>query len=345
MKNHFLLACCFVLTLGGPAAAQAKKTSAAKTPSDVAALVMEGRMTEAARAAIKIPGSSGTAVRNLLESFDIQVTARKLDEAQSTLDSADRFLDELQKLQKNPEVSREPIRGRRLRLEGIRLNDEKQFSQAEAKLRQALEISRQIKDPVLEAGIHNNMGYSLQYQERFDEALAEYDQARQMAEAQKDDLRAGSYNFNMGQVLLQLRRSEAALEAYRRSETQNRAAGQASIEARAIMMQGMALSRIQIVSPEALKYFENARVLFEKQGDNRNAGWCYYLMGDHIAYSFKFAEAARYGELAVPLLRKAGDSAALRTCYAFLGDMYGRVPDPLKSEQYKKLAKELAPKN
>ncbi len=330
------------LALAGQAAAQSKRSQAPAKAPEIPQLVMQGKIPEAVRA-VRSSQAGAAAVGQLLAEADLEVTARNLDRAQSILESTRQFLDALEKAKKANFPS-EGLQGRSLRLQGIRLSDAQEYAQAETTLRKALEVSIKAQDPVLEAGIHNNLGYAMQHQQKSVEAAAEYDTARQMAEAQKDDLRAGSYNFNHGLMLLQLRRNDAALESFRRAETQNRNAGQASLEARAILMQGVAMSRINSVSPEALKFFSQARSLFEKQGDDRNCGWALYLMGDHVAYSYKFDEAIRYGEMAVPFLKKAQDNAALVNCYNLLSDMYGRMKNAARSEEYKKLAEELASK-
>jgi tetratricopeptide (TPR) repeat protein len=342
MINQLLAGLTLALICVIPGSAQDPKTKVPDATRDIVSLVLEGRIHQAVRTATESPGSAETALRKLMESVDLQITGRKIAEAETTLQAAATFLEEFEKADSKWEVAgaSDAIHGRRLRLKGIRLNDQKEYVLAETELRRALEISRRARDKVLEAGIHNNLGYALQFQEKLEEAMAEFESARQMAEAQKDDLRAGSYNFNLGQVLLSLGKPETALQAFQRAEAQNHTAGQTSVEARSIMFEGVTLMRSDPANPEILKRLEKARELFEKLGDDRNAGRTLSLAAENLVGFSRFAEAARYGEMAIPYLKKAGDVVALRTCYVLLSGVYVRLKDPEKSEQYRKLAAE-----
>jgi tetratricopeptide (TPR) repeat protein len=334
------------------AAAQkpAKKSSApAKSPPTLQDLVLQGKTADAVRLATKTPASVSPFVKQLIEQVDLQITDRKIVEAQASLAATDKFLDAYVAAAKATDLPRDAVKGRILRIQGIQLSDEKQYAKAEDVLRKALDLSRRAADRTLEAGIRNNLGYSLRYQDKpgeadkLEQAAKEFDTARQIAEDQKDALRAGSYNFNLGEALLQLRRNEAAQQAFKRSAEQNAAASKTSLVARATLMQGVAVSRVNIAGDEALAYFSKAQKMFESLGDTRNAGWSYWLMADHTAYMGKFTDAIGWAEHAVPLLKTAGDKAGVARCYEFLADMYARPPgDKAKVEQYKKLAEETA---
>jgi tetratricopeptide (TPR) repeat protein len=343
---HFLLLLAALPIFSGIAEGQAKTSGrvASKPAPALQDLVLQGKIPEAARLASKSVAQAEDAVRKLLDLVDLQVTERQIAKAQATLQATESFVNACAKSGAAKNLSVVPIKGRKLRLQGIQLNDDKQFEKAEVILRQALDICKQIKDVRLEGGVHNNLGIALQFQEKLEEAAKEFESARQIAESQKDALRAGSYNFNLGKTLYQLGRHEQALQAFKRSAEQNKSASKTEMEARAIMMCGMAHSKFDVVNPEALRYFEQALKLFEQLGDKRNAGWVYYLMGDHVAYSQKFADGVAYGEKAVPLLAAAGDSAGLIPCYEFLSDMYARIGVKEKSEHYKKLAEDLGRK-
>jgi hypothetical protein len=101
------------------------------------------------------------------------------------------------------------------------------------------------------------------------------------------------------------------------------------------MFQGVCLSRINAVSDEPVKFFDGAYRMFSSQKDERNAGWCMFLLAEHFAYGGKPKEAAAAGERAAPLLLKVNDKAGLARCYTLLGDMYGRLDDKAKSEAYR----------
>jgi tetratricopeptide (TPR) repeat protein len=194
---------------------------------------------------------------------------------------------------------------------------------------------------VLEAAVHNNLGYALQSMDLLEDAVKEYDTARQMADEQKDNLRSGSANFNLGEVLYQLKRLDPALVAFKRAAEKSRAASRPDIEALAIRKQAVVMNAQDRRSAEAIRVFQEAETLFEKIGDHQNAGWTYYQMGDSLAYNMSFQQAAEYGEKALTLLTKANYKPGLQRCYEFLGDMYGRLGDIPKAEKYKKQAKEL----
>ena len=346
LLRHLLLLLAALPICSGIAEGQAKTSgrAASKPAPALQDLVLQGKIPQAVRVASKSATQAEDAVRKLLDLVDLQVTERQIAKAQATLQATETFVNACAKSGAAKTLPTDPIKGRKLRLQGIQLNDDKQFEKAEVILRQALDICKQIKDARLEGGVHNNLGIALQFQEKLEEASKEFESARQIAESQKDSLRAGSYNFNLGKALYQLGRHEQALQAFRRSAEQNKAASRTEMEARATMMSGMAQSKFDIINPEALKYFEQALKLFEQLGDKRNAGWVYYLMGDHVAYNQKFADAAAYGEKAVPLLAAANDTAGLIPCYEFLSDMYARTGVKEKSEHFKKLAEDLSRK-
>jgi tetratricopeptide (TPR) repeat protein len=326
--------------------AQAKKTTPVETKPTVpvSELVLTGKMDEAIKRAVQSPVSAEGALNSLMAKADTQIVNFKIEDAMVTLDAAQKFVEAYDKASPMKKLPREALLGRHFRLQGIIFNNNREFAQARDILKQALQISKTANDPALEAGIRNNLGYALQNLKQSEDASKEYDTARQIAEQQKDDLRAGSYNFNLGVVLLDLANLERAIDAFKRAEAQNKAAGRTVLEARAILMQGVASGRIDAKSTVALKLFGTAEAMFEKIGDNRNAGWSFYLMGDHVQNSMDYRKAAEFGEKAVPFLTKADDKAGLLACYDLLGKMYVNMGDKTKAESYKKLAEDLAAK-
>ncbi len=329
--------------------AQKKPAKTAKPAPTLQDLIVQNKTSDAVRAAAKSPALVPAALKSILDAADLQVTERRIAEAKAAVEGADRFCAALAKAGKAKGLTlpTDAIQGRLARIAGIELADNRQYAKAEAKLREALDLGRKANDPVLQAGVHNNLGVALRSlqtgnDEKIEEAAREFDTARKMAEEQKDPLRAGSYNFNLGQVLLQLGRPSAALEAFTRSADQNKQAGKPALQARAIMFQGVSLSRIDAVSSEPMKHFDAAHKMFVAAGDDQNAGWTLFLMADHLAYGSKTAEAATAAERAVPFLVKANDKAGLLRCYALLGDMYGRLENKAKSESYKQKAAELS---
>jgi tetratricopeptide (TPR) repeat protein len=320
-----------------PQAKAAAKTSAAT----IADLVMQGKVPEAAKLAVKSPAAAESAMHSLMASADTQIAARKTADAQATLEAAQKFMEACDKAGSGKTLPREALKGRQMRFEGIQFSNQQDYAKSEAFLRQALQISKNVKDPVLEAAVHNNLGFALQGLDLLEEALKEYDTARQMADEQKDDVRSGSANFNMGEVLYQLRRLEPALIAFKRAAEKSRAASRPDIEGLAIRKQAVVLGAQDPRSQEAVRLFQEAETLFEKIGDQQNAGWTYYMLGDHIAYSMNFRLAAEYGEKALTLLAKGNNQPNLKRCYEFLGDMYGRLGDIPKAEKFKKQAQDL----
>jgi tetratricopeptide (TPR) repeat protein len=333
-----------VALLAGTTLPASQKPSPENEARKLAALVIAEKIPEAVESARGNPGLVGTAVAVLTSDVDDMITQRKIADAQKMIKVALKFIIAFQETGENMDLPTAALRGRELRLEGIQQSDNKEYADAEITLREALKLSEQAEDTVLEAGIRNNLGYSLRYQGRLEEAAREFDTARKIAEEQKDDLRAGSYNFNLGLALIGLKRHSPALDAFRRSAEQNHAAGMASLEARATLYQGVALGAINAVSTEPIRHFEKAQKMFEQLGDAANTGWAFYLMGDHIAYSMKFDQAAQYGEQAIPFFKKAGDTEGLRRCYMLLSDMYTRLKQDEKANTYRKLAGEIPSK-
>ncbi|MBP1596464.1 MAG: hypothetical protein H6Q05_1841 [Acidobacteria bacterium] len=344
-KTTVFLAAALALQVGvGLPQAKKDKAGAKKAAPTVSELVLAGKIPEAVKLAAKQPGAAETTLNTLMSSSDTQITLRQIPEARASLEAARKFLDACEKAGQAKNLPADALKGRELRLQGISLSDEKQFEKAEAFLHQALDISKKAKDPALEAGIHNNLGYALRNMNLLEEAAQEFESARQMAEEQKDDLRAGSYNFNLGEVLQKMGRRELALAAYKRSAEQNKAASRPNIEARAILMQGVVTSSLEPRGQDAVVLFLEAASKFEKVGDNQNAGWSYMLLGDHFGYAMDFKRVVEYCEKAVPLLSKAEDKAGLLRCYNTLTDMHGRLGDIPKCEMYKKLGEELSKK-
>jgi tetratricopeptide (TPR) repeat protein len=349
MRKVLILTALGLLCLTTIVAAQKKPApSSAATPQSLQDLIVRGNVKEAVRVATKSPAQVPDALKTIMDGVDLNITERKIPEAKAAMDAVEKFAAALPKTGKGgPAVPTDAIQGRTARIDGIELNDAKQYEKAEAKLRQALELSTKAGDKVLEAGVHNNLGVALRNQqpgtdEKVEQAATEFDTARKMAEEQKDTLRAGSYNFNLGQALLKLGRPSAALEAFKRSADQNKAAGKTNLQARAVMYQGVSLSKIDVVSQEPVKFFDAAHKLFVTSGDEQNAGWALLLLADHLAYTSKNTESAAAGERAIPFLLKANDKPGLLRCYNLLSEMYGRLEDKKRAESYRVKAADLS---
>ncbi len=321
---------------------KAKVPAPKKGAPSVSDLVLQGKIPEAVKLAAKSPLAAESALNSLFAAADTQIALRDLSKAQETLDAAQKFADACDKTGRIKDIPRDALKGRQLRLQGIQLSDQKDFAKAEAFLRQALQISKQAKDPSLEAGVHNNLGYALRNMNLLEEAAREFETARLLAEEQKDDLRAGSYNFNLGEVLNQLKRLDAAMEAFKRSAEQNKAASRPNIQAKAVFMQAVVADKLHSNTDESLKLFQEAESMFEKLGDDLNVGWCFFLMGEHVAYTMDFRKAADFAEKGLPFFVKSADKAALLRSYEFLTDMHGRLGNTQKAEAYKKQAADLS---
>jgi tetratricopeptide (TPR) repeat protein len=326
--------------------AQAKKLSPVAPGSKltIAQMVDKGQIEEAVKLAVEDPLAAEAAMNSLMGTIDTHIVNRKIAEALTLLGSAQSFVDACDKTGQIKRLPREALMGRHFRVQGIMLNDQKEFAKAVEMLRQALRVSQNAQDSALEAGIRNNLGYALQNQQLLSEASKEYDAARKIAEDQKDDLRAGSYNFNLGTALLAMSQNDTAAAAFKRSAAQNKNAGRASLEARAVLMQGVAAGKASPKSEEAMKLLVSAEAMFEKIGDHRNAGWSYLQMGSLKESSMDYQKAAEYTEKALPFLTKAEDKAGLLGCYELLQRMYGFLNDKVKAENYQKLAAGLATK-
>jgi tetratricopeptide (TPR) repeat protein len=236
------------------------------------------------------------------------------------------------------------LKGRQLRLQGIVLSDNLDFTKALEVLNQALLVSKPAKDLALEAGIHNNLGYARQKVDSLDEAAHEFDTARKIAEDQKDDLRAGSYNFNLGTVFLDEEKFDAALAAFQRSAEQNKKAAQASLEARAILMQARVITKTDPKNAEITRLFQDAATRFEKLGDAANAGLSYFLLAGNAQANGDFRKTADLAEKALPFWTKTGNNLGLEECYKLLALMYNTLGELPKAEKYNKLANEIAVK-
>jgi tetratricopeptide (TPR) repeat protein len=345
-----------------PASAFAWQTKAAKSATKAApapkatpaesldALVSQNKTAEAVRLSTRNPAIVLPFLKSRMEQIDLQVTDRKIEDAKTSSVAIDAFAKAYVTASKRKDIPVAAIQGRTLRIEGIILGDQKQYAKSEEVLKKALELAKSSGDKTLEAGIHNNLGYALRFQQepgKDDKILAameEYETARKIAEEQKDSLRAASYNFNLGMVLLTTRKFEPALGAFKRSTDQAREASRPSYEARGVLYQGIALSKINLAGKEPINYFSGAAKLFERLGDMRNTGWSYWLMAEQTAYGGDFKDAARCAEIAISYLSKGGDKPGLLQSYEFLVDMYSRFQDDdsrAKKEKYLKLAEEL----
>jgi tetratricopeptide (TPR) repeat protein len=323
----------------GPALGQAKKGPAAAPPAHE--LALQGKVSAAVTAAQKTPGGGSATVKALADAADARMADRKLQEARAALEAAQKFTDEYARKNPKDAISRDPLQARKLRLDGIELSDKKDYAKAESTLRSALEIAQRVKDPTLEAAVRNNLGHALRNQQKDRDAIKEFVAARTAAESQQDNARAGSYNFNLGLALFQAKSFEQAFDAFKRSADQNEAVKNPSVQARALLWQGRSLSAVNSASAEPIKYFDRAQKLFHSLGDDAMSGWCFYYMGDHIAYSFNFKQAAKFGESAIPPFTRANARDGLAVTYEFLADMFARLQENQKSEGYKKKALEM----
>jgi tetratricopeptide (TPR) repeat protein len=350
MANVKRLALAATLVLvAGSLRAQAPGTKARNPKSPVLKvsspeeLALQGKVRQAVNLARKSPTGVADTLKSLMEKADGHITAQQLAEAESTLDTAEKFLNEYARVEKGKLVPREALKGRQLRLQAILLTNQKQYDKSEPLLKEALALSKQVRDASLEAGIHNNLGYLLLSTGKGEDAVKEFTTAREMVESLKDDLRAGSYNFNLGLAQFQQKRFEPALESFKRSAQQSHTISQTNLEARAVFWQGRALSAINVVSPEAIKLFNKAQKMFQGLGDHRNEGRSFMAMADHTAYSMDFNRAASFAEHAVQAYRTAGDNDGLRECYGFLAEIYRKAGKKDKAEEYHKKLQELTP--
>ncbi len=273
----------------------AKSAQAAKVASGEALseMVLQGKIPEAVRLASKSPATAGEALNKLMASADAQIALRKHTNAQETLEAAQKFLEACDKARGFKDLPREALRGRQFRLQGIQLSNEKDFAKAEAFLRQALQVSKELKDPAFEAGVHNNLGYALENMDLMEEAAKEYETASKMAEEQKDNLRGGLYNFNWGTVLRKLKRLEPALAAFNRAADQNKAAGQTDIEARAILMQAVVTGAIDSHSLRSHGPFPKGRGHVRKTG--RRSEHRVELLSPRRSYCLQHGFPCRHG--------------------------------------------------
>lgn len=344
MIKRILIGLVLISGLGFMQAKTEEAPAASKKTTTVESLILAGKAKEAANLAKKTKGSFDEAITKLLSDVDNQITGRKIEEAQKTITAADIFLNAYAAVDKAKVLPRDAVQGRMLRIEGIQLNDKKEYEKGEAVLRQALEISQKAKDPLLEAGVHNNLGYALRYQDKTAEAFKEFSTAAQMAESQKDNLRAGSYNINLGEI--QLRRDSAAdaIESFKRAVEQNRAAGQPEREARALYMQATALSQMDlmggssVILKQALPLYKQAVDIYEKLGNERNASLTWFTMAEKLAITKQWDQAAAYAEKALPYYVKARDRSGQHSCYTLLANAYKQLRNNAKAVQNLKLA-------
>ena len=312
-------------------------------------LILTGNVDESVRVARQNPGEVAAVLNRILEEVDAQITDRKISEARSSLAAVDKFTDAYASpSDSGNRALRDAIKGRILRVDGIQLSDDAHFDKAEPKLWEALELSTKAGDKRLEGGIHNNLGYALMGLERLDDAAREFDSARTIAEEQKDPLRAGSYNFNFGLALFRLGSNEEALRAFSRSEEQNKSVSKTSMEARAVLYQGIVTSKMHPTGKEPMSYLTRAEKMFEQLGDSRNTGLSLWLMAQQTAFGGDLTEAGHVAEKAVPFLVKANDKDTLALCYGFIAMAYDQSKseeDRAKAEKYKKLAEEIKKEN
>jgi len=329
------------------ATADKAKTQAAPTiTAKVESLMLTGEVKEAARLAAKNKGAFDEVMAKLISDVDDQITDRKIEEASKTITALNAFLNAYVENNKAEDLLQEAVKGRLLRVEGIQLSDNGEYEKAEGILRQAMDLSQKAKDPVLEAGLHNNLGYALRNLKKEAEAVTEFNIAAQMAESQKDDLRAGSYNLNLGETLFLRDIPEKALVAFRKAADQNHAAGQPEREARAVFMQAAALDQLDLgsrntrVLKQILELYQQAEEIYAKLGEERNAAISWYRMAEKVSRAAKWDQAAAYGEKALPYFVKVADRAAQHACYTILADAYKGLRNTVKAEQNAKLANE-----
>jgi tetratricopeptide (TPR) repeat protein len=344
MINRIFIGLILISGLGFAPADKAKNPAASKAPSTVESLILAGKYKDAARMADKTQGAFDEAMTKLLADVDNNILDRKFEETQKILNALEPFLNAYAAVDKAKALPRDAVKGRALRVEGIQLNDKGEYEKAETVLRQALEIGQKTQDPMLEAGIRNNLGYALRNLKKLPEAAKEFGAAAQVAESRKDNLRAGSYNLNLGETQLEQDMPEKALVTFRNAADQNRSAGRPDREARAVFMQATALDQLDMkggnatILKQILELYKQAEEMYEKLGNERNAALSWYRMADKSSRSKKWDQAAVSGEKALPYYVKAGDRIGQHACYTILADAYKALGKTAKAEQNSKLA-------
>jgi len=325
---------------------KAKTQTASTITAKIESLILAGEVKEAARLAEKNKGAFDEVMAKLISDVDDQVTDRKIGEAKNKITAIDAFLDAYAAVDKAKTLPRDAVKGRMLRIEGIQLNDNKNYGEAEPVLKQALEMSQRAKDPLLEAGVHNNLGYSLRYQNKLAEALEQFSIAVKMAESQKDDLRAGSYNINLGETQLLRDSPGKAVASFKNAVTQNHTADQPAREARALFMQARAMGLMDLkggsaaILKQCLQLYKQALDLYEKLGEEGNVSLCWFAMADKTATAKKWDLAAAYAENALPHYVEVKDRPMQNACYSLLAEAYKQLGNPAKAAQNLKLANE-----
>jgi len=346
MINRVLIALILLSNLGFAPAAKKAAQPASATPPAIQSLILAGKAKEAARLAAKTKGAFDETMSKLLNDVDNQITDRKIADAQKEISAVDAFLNAYAAIDKAKVLPRDAVKGRLLRIEGIQLSDNKEYEKAETVLRQALQASQNAKDSLLEAGVHNNLGYALRSMRKPSEAAKEFAAAVQMAEAQKDDLRAGSYNINLGETQLEQDTPESALSSFKKAAEQNRAAGRPEREARALFLQATAMDYLDLkgntlsIQKQNLDLYKQAADIYEKLGDERNAAATWYVMAETASNIKQWDQVTAYGEKALPYYVKAADRAGQHACYTILAEAYKGLRNKAKTDQYTKLASE-----
>jgi CHAT domain-containing protein/predicted negative regulator of RcsB-dependent stress response len=199
--------------------------------------------------------------------------------------------------------------------------------QSLARFREALRISRELKDRRREAKTINFTGFLYQVLHDYPAALDHYQRARTIAATLGDRQLDGEIHYHLGRLHDELGDAAAATREYRASLQARRDAGDRTGEALTLVGLGMIAQKAGRLQ-EALRLFDGALRIVQAEGDRKNEARCLEHRGDVLNDLARPREAIASLERALVLRKELGapweEPAArigLSVAYEQLGDV------------------------
>ena len=210
---------------------------------------------------------------------------------------------------------------------GLGLNARSRWAEAEAALREALDLQRKFSaSPASIAASLKALGYSLEWQYGFDDATKLLNEARILFAEAGDVLGEANCIQSLGDIALRRSDHDTAQARYEEALPIYRRVGDKLGEAVCIARLGsIALNRSD--HQTAHGRYDEALPLFRRVGDVLGEANCIRRLGDIALERSDHATAQLRYEEALPLFRRVGDVLGEANCIKCLGDIALRRSD------------------
>ena len=215
---------------------------------------------------------------------------------------------------------------------GLAYADLGQVAQAIEYHKQALVISREIKNRLREGQDLGNLGLAYADLGQVDQAIEYYEQALTLAREIGDRRGEGADLGNLGLAYAALGQVNQAIAYYEQALTIDREIGDRRGEGADLGNLGLAYAALGQVN-QAIAYYEQALTIAREIGDRRNEGIWLGNLGLAYADLGQVDQAIEYYEQALTLARDIGDRRGEGADLGNLGNAYKKLGQPDRARE------------